>query len=85
MSGGKIIALIVIAIALVIIVASMRGVDKLNEVRNYDLIIINNTEYPTSEVEDISFPYYGYESQEIIITFKDGTVIYTSNYTLKNK
>lgn len=85
MSGGRIIALIIIVIALAIITISMRGIDKLNEIKSYDSIVIDNIEYPTSEVEDISFSYYGYESQEVIITLKDGTVIYTSNYTLKNK
>lgn len=85
MSGGRIIALIIIVIALAIITISIRGIDKLNEIKSYDSIVIDNIEYPTSEIEDISYPYYGYESQEITITFKDGTVIYTSNYTLKNK
>jgi hypothetical protein len=85
MSGWKITIILITVLVLALVFISMRGVNKLSEIRSYDLIVINNTEYPTSEIENISFPYYGYESQTITIILKDGTVIYTDDYILKNK
>ena len=85
MSSWRIVAIIIVAIVLAIITVSIQRVDKLSEIKSYDSIIINNTEYSTSEIEDISYPYYGYEGLTIFITFKDGTVIYTDDYILKNE
>lgn len=83
-SGKTIIGIIILVMLFIIGLMSIRAIIKMNEIKEYDVMIIDNHEYSTSEIENIDYPYYGYDNQ-IIITFKDGTVIYTNDYILKNR
>lgn len=83
-SGKIIIGIIILAILFIVGLMSIRAIIKMNEIKEYDVMIIDNHEYSTSEIENIDYPCYGYGNQ-IIITFKNGTVIYTNDYILKNR
>lgn len=83
-SGKIIIGIVIFATLFIVGLMSIRAIIKMNEIKEYDVMIVDNHEYSTSEIENIDYPYYGYGNQ-IIITFKNGTVIYTNDYILKNR
>lgn len=80
---GKIIVFCIVVVLIICGTIAVFSLNREKEIKNYDVIIIDNHEYLTSEIESVDYPYY--TERGIIITFKNGTVVHTSSYTLKNR
>jgi len=77
----------IIILLIVCLLLWLGGCAFLNEmkearIKSYDIIVVQGVEYQTKDIENISRDYIN-DDQTYIITFNDGTVIYTKNYTLK--
>ena len=57
---------------------------KEQRIKEYEVIVIDNKEYETNEIDHITRDWLSDENT-IVIIMKDGTKIYAKTYTLKDK
>ena len=81
---SKIILIVSITIiGITIVFVGFQREDKIKEVMTYDVIRVADEEFLVDNIKSINRTYA--YSGEIKIEFKDGTVLYTTTYILKNK
>ena len=57
---------------------------KEQRIKEYEVIVIDNKEYETNEIDRITRDWLS-DEHTIVIIMKDGTKIYAKTYTLKDK
>jgi len=84
MKDVKMIIVIVSALLLAIITGVLFYTEakKENEIMSYNTIVIGGQDFPTSGIKDINYSS-GYSNQ-VKIEFKDGSIVYTDCYILKD-
>ena len=81
---SKIILIIsIIIIGIILVLVGFKRENKIKEVMTYDIIRVADEEFLVDNIKNI-YRTNAY-SGEIKIEFKDGTVLYTTTYILKNK